>query len=170
MVTGRRHVNRNVRPERYSMTPDEFREIVLPQIVTAWNDNCFCANPIFQKLLSFNFRDYGIGPAALADSEILIDALIRQRFTQQHEPKSHQGEITQVYKCSQCQATCTELYAEFSISMYQSMVTYDQNPTLAPSGLYLVGFYGFKQNEFGKISDFQQASTPDDFIRQLKAE
>lgn len=151
------------------MTPDEFRETVIPQIVTAWDDQCFCANPGFQKLLAFNFRDYDIGPTALADSEIIIDVIIRQRFTRQHEPKSHQGEITQVYMCPQCEATCTELYAEFSISMYQSTVTYDHNPTLADKGLFLVGYYGFNQHEFGKINDYQESSAVDDFLRELKA-
>lgn len=150
------------------MTPDEFRESLLPNIVAAWDDRCFCANPGFQKLLSFDFRDYSIGPTGLADSEILIDEIIRQRFTQRHKPDSDQGEITQAYECPQCGATCTELYAEFSISMYQSTVTFDLNPVLAAEGLYLVGFYGFKGSEFAKINDFRPASSTEDFIRQLK--
>ncbi len=151
------------------MTPDEFRESVLPQIVADWDGRCFCANPGFQKLLSFSFRNYDISPSALADSEILIDAIIRQRFTQQREPRSRQGEVTQGYKCPQCGATCTELYAEFSISMYQSTVIFDLDPVLAHKGLYLVGFYGFDRNKFGKIDDFQPAATTEDFTRQLKA-
>ena len=151
------------------MTPHEFRASVLPQIVTAWGRQCFCSNPRFQKLLSFNFRHYGIGPSALADAEILIDTIIRKRFTPQHEAISHQGEITQAYKCPQCEATCTEVFAEFSINMYQSTVTYDLNPVLASHGLYLVGFYGFDKEDFKKISDFQLASTIDDFTGQLKA-
>ncbi len=74
------------------MTPDEFRQAVLPQVVAAWDDHCFCTCPGFQKLVSFNFRDYGIGPTGLADSEILIDELIRQRFTRQQELESPPGE------------------------------------------------------------------------------
>jgi hypothetical protein len=151
------------------MTPDEFSESVLPQIVTAWDDRCFCANPGFLKLVSFNFRDYDIGPTALADSEILIDAIIRQRFVRRHEPESRHGEVSQAYECPQCGATCTELYAEFSIRMRQSTATFDLTPVLARKGLYLVGFYGFNGEEFGKIHDFQRTSTPDDFIGQLKA-
>lgn len=149
------------------MTPDEFHEHVLPQVVNKWDEHCFCANPSFRKLLSFNFRDYDIGPTALIDSEMLIDAIIRQRFTKKDEPTSHQGEITLVCNCPQCEAICTELYAEFSISMHQSSVTYTDGPALAKYGLYLVGFRGFDINEMRSIPDFQQASTPDEFIRHL---
>jgi len=149
------------------MTPDAFYETVLPRIANAWDERCFCANPAFRKLLSFNFRDYNIGPVALMDSEILIDAIIRKRFTQNGEPKSYQGEITQVGTCPQCNTTCTELYAEFSISMYQSSVRFADSQILAEKCLYTLGFRGFEHSEFQKIHDFQKASTPDDFVHQL---
>lgn len=150
------------------MTPDEFREAVLPRIMADWEAECLCASPGFQKLLSFDFRDYGIGPVGLADTEILIDAIVRQRFLRQDKSESSSGEVQQVCICPQCQATCTERYAEFSISMYQSVVTYEQ-PKLALTGLYLVGFYGFKRDEFDKVDDFQRASTTEEFLRRLKA-
>lgn len=149
------------------MSPDEFHEQVIPQVVKKWDEHCFCANSGFRKLLSFNFRDYHICPTALIDSEMLIDAIIRQRFTKCNEPQSHQGEITQAWICPQCNARCSELYAEFSISMYQSSVTFADGPSLTNSGLYLVGFRGFDINEMRSIADFQQAANPIEFIRQL---
>lgn len=149
------------------MIPEEFRKTVLPRVVAAWDDRCFCASPGFQKLLSFDFRDYGVVPTGLADSEILIDAIIRERFTRRGEPQSHQGESRQAYVCPQCQATCTELYAEFSISMYQSTVIFHNDPKAAAEGLYLVGFYGFKEDAFGKITDYRRASTVEAFMQEL---
>lgn len=149
------------------MNPDEFRDSVLPSVVAAWGDRCFCGNPGFRKLISFDFRDYGIGPTALADAEILIEAIVRKRFTRQHEPESHDGETLQVYSCPQCALSCTERYAEFSISMYQSTVSYDGHPALAARGLFLVGFYGFSRKQFEKIDDFEAAPTADEFIRRL---
>ncbi len=151
------------------MTPDEFRESVLPQVISSWEKQCFCANPGFQKLLSFNFDDYGIGPVGLVDSEILIDAIIRQRFKRHDELESGSNAMAQSYTCPQCGATCTELYSEFSISMYQSTVTFHDEAALATNGLYLVGFFGFKQSEFDEIGDFLRTSSIDEFINQLRA-
>jgi hypothetical protein len=151
------------------MTPDEFHATVLRQLVTAWFDRCFCANPGFQKLVAFDFRDYGIAPTGLADSEIVIDTIIRQRFTRQNESDSHQGETRRVYMCPQCEATCTEWYAEFSVNMRQSSVAYDRNPQLAARGFYLVGFYGFDRDDFDRITDYQEASTAEAFMREITA-
>ena len=150
------------------MTPEEFRQNVLPGIVTAWDKQCFCAAPGFQKLLSFDFRNYGIAPTGLADTEILINALIRQRFTPQDEPEKGTGERAQDYLCPQCQARCTEVYSEFSIHMYQTTVTYQAIPALAPVGHYLVGFYGLKQADFLKVTDFERTSSVEAFLAQLQ--
>ena len=117
------------------MTPDEFRDRVLPRIVTAWDAHCLCQSPGFRKLLSFNFRDYGRRTIGLADAEILIQEIIRRTFIRQGEPTSDQGELAQVYLCPQCGGSCTELYAEFSVSMYHSCVTFDSGePQRAAEG------------------------------------
>lgn len=62
------------------MTPDEFQKRILPPIFSAWEERCFCRNHSFLKLVSFDFEDYGIGPLALMDSEIVIQAIIGRRF------------------------------------------------------------------------------------------
>ena len=50
-------------------------------------------NVILGTTLGFNFADYGIGPVILADSEILIDAIIYGKFEKQGEMRKEQGKI-----------------------------------------------------------------------------
>lgn len=150
------------------MTPDEFRQRVLPTVVAAWELACFCRSPGFLKLLSFNFEDYGVGPVGLADSEILIHEIVRGQFTREGEPTSDgMGTTQQAYRCPKCGACGTETYAEYSISMYRSFVLFDNAPKMSSTGLYLVGFYGFEQAEFSKIHDFHQARDEDEFVTTL---
>lgn len=151
------------------MTPDDFRHTVLPDVLQAWNAECFCRNPGFLKLLSFNCEDYDIGPVALADSEILIDEIIRRRFHRVGEPSSHRGFTTQDYSCPKCQRTCKETYAECSINMYCSYVSYKRSAPVCAEGIYLVGFYGFSGADFGKIHDFRPATTKAQFISSITA-
>ena len=149
------------------MTPDEFRETVLPPLMAAWEQQCFCANPGFRKLLSFDFRQYEIGPVGLADAELLINAIIWERFTRQGEPDSAAGEATQSYTCPQCGAVCTEVYSEFSINMHQSTVTFHDAPAPECEGLYLVGYFGFRRDDFAKVNDFRQAASVEEFTQAL---
>jgi len=145
------------------MTPDEFRSHALPQILTAWQEGCFCASPGFRKLLSFDFQNYEIGPVGLADSEILIDSIIRKEFKSLSE--SGTFETTTIYECPNCGTTCTECYADYSINMYRSTVTFDGDPAPAGEGLYLVGFYGFNREEFARIIDFRRTESVEEFVR-----
>lgn len=149
------------------MTPDEFRQDVLPRIVASWSQTCFCANPGFRKLLSFDFRDYDIGPTGLADSEILIDELIRKRFIQTSDSESRPSHIIQAYQCPQCRATCRVMIEEFSISMYRSTVAFNGHPSRDGEGLYLVGFYGFKRDDFEMIHDFRRAESIEPFTQHI---
>ena len=149
------------------MTPDGFRESVLPTLKDAWQQNCFCANPAFRKLLSFNFDDYGIGPTGLADSEISIDEIIRQQFEKRESKDLGGGQVKQSFRCPQCDTTCTEHFREFSINMYQSYVLFENQPPPSPHALFLVGWFGFKSDEFEKIHDFEMASSTDLFLQQL---
>ena len=150
------------------MTPDEFQKRIVPTIIAAWERGCFCRSPGFRKLVSFNFEDYGIGPVALADSEILIQEIIRGRFTRDGEANSDgMGTSSQVYRCPKCGARCTETYAEYSVSMFRSFVIFETVPEKAASGIYLVGFRGFKQADFAKIRDFRLTSDEDEFLASL---
>jgi hypothetical protein len=150
------------------MTPDEFRQRVLPQVVAAWDAGCFCRSGGFRKLVSFNFRDYGTGPLGLADAEILIGAIVREKFARRREPTSEQGQVTHYHRCPQCGASCTELYEDFNIHMYCSYVTFeDQGPPAAGVGHYLVGFYGFGLDDFAKVTDFRRTESIEEFVGQL---
>lgn len=159
-------VPRNVR-RRTRVTPDEFRETVLPQIVSAWERQCLCASAGFLKLVSFDFGDYDTRPVGLADTEIVIGSIIRERFTRQGEMSHQAGDRLQRYVCPQCQAACAEHYAEYNIWMYRTCVRYDASPALAPCGYYLVGHYGFERADFEKVRDFQKAASTEQFLASL---
>jgi hypothetical protein len=153
------------------MTPDEFQKHILPTILSAWDKACFCRSSGFLKLVSFNFEDYEIGPIALADSEILIQQIVRDHFTRDGEPTSDgQGTTFQAYRCPQCGARCRETYAEYSISMYRSFVLFDDVSAKAPLGIYLVGFYGFNQGDFARVHDFRLASREEEFLAAMTNE
>ncbi len=154
--------------DRTAMTPDEFQKRIVPTVVAAWERKCFCRSPGFRKLASFNFEDYGIGPVALVDSEILIQEIIRGRCTRDGEPTNDgHGTTFQAYRCPRCGARCRETYAEYSISMYRSFVLFDNAPKTASSGVYLVGFYGFTQADFAKVHDFRPTSDEAEFMNTL---
>lgn len=151
------------------MTPQEFHEQVLPLVVREWDAHCFCASPGFRKLVSFHFGDYGIGPAALADSEILIAELILARFLREGEPRSRLAEVTLTCVCPQCRATCEVVWEQFSIHMDHSFVRFPDGPAPAEVGFYLTGFLGFQRDELQEIPDFVMTASPGEFLRQLKS-
>ena len=150
------------------MTPDEYNKDVLHRVYREWKKKCFCSSPGFQKILAFNFEDYRIGPTGCADTEILIDKIIRFKFIKTGLPDG-EFETRQKYKCPQCGAICTEEYADYNIHMYRSFAVYE-NPDQAPEGLFLVGFYGFDMSEVEKINDFRQTEDVDEYISCLKGE
>ena len=151
------------------MTPAEFNKTVFPKVLAAWQVGCFCGSPGFRKLLCLQFQDYGICPVGLADAEILISAIIQQRFRLQGESRSGDGEALQDFQCPQCSASCRVRSSEFSISMSQTTVTFAEAAPSVATGLYLVGFYGFQQRDFERIGDFRPAADPDAYLEQLQA-
>ena len=152
------------------MTPDEFQKRILPPIFSAWEERCFCRNHSFLKLVSFDFEDYGIGPLALMDSEIVIQAIIGRRFLREGTPSYKQGSSAQVYCCPKCGARCRLTYEDYSISMWRSFVLFEAAPEKAASGLYLVGFHGFTVANVPRIHDFRQASDEAEFLSTLACE
>jgi hypothetical protein len=147
------------------MTPDKFANDVMPQILSAWRSRCLCAYGGFRKLLSFNFADYGAGPMALADSEIVCQKIVRENFTRVGDVgRSLDGDILQRYSCPQCNTVCEEEYAEYSISMYRSFFRFLDTSEMADCGLYLVGMRAFSQEDFSKVHDFREASSINEFL------
>ncbi len=148
------------------MTPYEYNEQVLPSILEEWEKKCFCSSPGFQKIVSFNFRDYGIGPAGCADTEILIHTIIREKFTKEGDVAG-EYETRQKYRCPQCGALCTEEYADFNINMYRSFAFYEIS-NKGDEGLYMTGFYGFDMSEVSQIHDFSQTEDIEEYLEYLK--
>lgn len=62
------------------MTPDDFSTRVMPQIIAAWEQSCFCHSSGFLKLMSFDFRKYSVSPRALYDAEAIGYEIIERRF------------------------------------------------------------------------------------------
>lgn len=149
-----------------TMTPAEIRREVFPELIRAWKRRCFCASPGFQKLISFDFRDYDIiGPVGLADTEILIDEIIRERFTKAKRHQSRTSDEWPDYICPQCGAKCSVGWEDFSISMNRSVAQFDGDFPQSETGLYLVGFYGFDRSEFARIKDFRQTVDAEEYRR-----
>jgi hypothetical protein len=152
------------------MTPDEFENDVMPRILSAWHSRCLCANAGFRKLLSFNFNDYGTGPMALVDSEIIAHRIIRENFARVGDVgRSQDGDILQRYSCPQCSTKCEEEYAEYSISMYRSFFRFLDMPEMADYGLYLVGMRAFSSDDFLKVHDFREAASLNEFLASIGA-
>ena len=149
------------------MTPDEFRESVLPAIEKAWQDQCLCDSPVFRKLVSFNFDDYGVGPTGLADAEILIDEIIRKKFEKTGDVTEEISSISQRFRCPRCGSACTEFWREFNINMSFSHVLFDKQPKRSDDAYYLVGFFGFARHDFANVSDFHRSPSTDDFLQRL---
>ena len=145
-----------------SLTPDQFRN----DIVAAVKKDCRCATPGFQKIISFNFEDYGIAPTLLWDSEILIHEIIRSDFEALDEGIQRQGDSKRRYRCGVCGRTCTETYTEFSINMYRSFVLFDED-LRASTAEFVLGFRGFDVNDFDRITDFSRADNLDSYLSQL---
>ncbi|MFO0913563.1 MAG: hypothetical protein U0795_11450 [Pirellulales bacterium] len=147
------------------MTLDEFVNDVMPRILSAWRSRCLCANSGFRKLLSFNFADYGTGPMALADSEIVSHQIIRENFARVGDVgRSQDGDVRQRYSCPQCNTMCEEEYAEYSISMDRSFFRFLDTPEMADYGLYLVGIRAFSCDDFLKVNDFREATSITEFL------
>ena len=96
------------------LTHDQF----ISNVVAVVKKECRCSIPGFQKIVSFNFEDYGIAPTLLWDSEILIQEIIRNGFVALDEGVQHQGDSKRRYRCPSCERSCTEIYTEYSINMY----------------------------------------------------
>ena len=144
------------------LTPDQFTSDVVAEV----KKDCRCSVPGFQKIISFNFQDYGIAPTLLWDSEILIQEIIRNGFDALDEGIQHQGVCMRRYRCPRCRRTCTETYTEYSINMYRSFVLFDDD-LRASQAKYVLGYRGFESKDFDKITDFSRASDFDLYLANL---
>ncbi|HPF41454.1 MAG TPA: hypothetical protein P5081_22125 [Phycisphaerae bacterium] len=151
-----------------TMTPEEFRQRTFRTLANAWKQGCFCDSPGFQKLMSFDFQKYGTNPVGLADTEILIDEIIRNRFKKEGGDKAPDPAAGwPTYTCPQCGATCDVGWQDYSISMNCSTVKFHGRRKRAKVGLYVIGFYGFSKKSFEKIRDFKRASSAKAYLKHV---
>lgn len=144
------------------ITPDQFNS----NVVAAVKEACRCDVAGFQKLISFNFEDYGIAPTLLWDSEILIHEVIRNGFEALDEGIQRQGDSRRRYRCKVCCRICTETYTEYSINMYRSFVLFEED-LRASEGEYVLGLRGFEEKDFDKITDFARSEDFDSYLASL---
>lgn len=130
------------------ITQEQYLELIAP-----FASKCLCASPKFQKLVSFNFEDYTTSPISLWDSEVLIQKNIRERFTALDDWSNDVGESYRNYECPTCKRKCKEAYAEYSINMYRSYVTFEEN-LRSKSVSFLTGFRSFTGTKYDGIKDF----------------
>lgn len=149
-------------PEMEPLSYSEFISDVLPHL----KNECRCGNPAFQKLISFNFEDYGIKPCSLLDSEFLIQEIVRNTFEPLEEGNHWQGESKRQFRCRICHRVCTETYSEYSISMYRSFVLFDDD-LRSERGTFVLGYRAFDDGEFDKVSDFSIASDLSSYLASL---
>lgn len=145
------------------MTPAEYQEQVLPEILSALGDRCICKLPGLRKLLSFNFEDYGAGPMACADTEILIQSLLRDGNANYTATPDAEGNYT--FLCSTCGTALVEHFEDYSINMYRSYIEYDQRRSV--HGRYLVGFRSFTIADRDRIDDFTEAESKEAYLEYL---
>ena len=144
------------------MTPDEYNEQILPTIEETYGNRCICDRPGIRKILSFNFEDYTLGPVACADTEILVQALVREseNYTGEH---TDEGDCR--YRCAACGTVLVEHYDDYSINMYRSYVEYEGRESV--QGQYLVGFRCFDLADVEKIDDFTEAESIESYLAYL---
>jgi hypothetical protein len=145
-----------------SLTPDQFKSAVVAVV----KQRCRCAVPGFQKIVSFNFEDYGIAPTLLWDSEILIQEVIRNGFEALNEGIQRHGDSKRRYQCRICGRVCTATYTEYSINMYRSFVLFEED-LRASEGEYVLGLRGFEEKDFDKITDFKRSENFDSYLASL---
>jgi hypothetical protein len=158
--------------EKPPITSKQYHEQVVPEIVRRWEQHCFCKNPHFLKLISFNFENYKIAPMRLTDSDQIISALVLKRFDEVigwSQTKRGSDDQQRTDRCPQCGITFITRYDQYSINMDRKYSIPEVPLETAAVGQYVAGFfYWAKQEEdLQKIADFKLAESVDAFVHLL---
>ena len=142
--------------------PQEFAARVVPELLRRYDAHCFCRNPNFLKLVSFNFQNYGIAPVQLYDTELMIEQVARKRF----EPVKPWNGGEQIDRCRQCRTEFATHWDQYSIAMDRTTMSPVGKLPQAKTGLYVTGFRYFakEEHELAKITDFEVAESVDAFV------
>ena len=139
------------------MTPAELELVISQALAHVKPGACLCSNESFRKTMSFDFQDYDIAPTGLADAEVLISLLLRDKRRYQYDATETGGTFT----CVSCRSILVEKYDEYSIAMSRSTVSWEGRK--AVRGKYVVGFFGLAGSDFARIHDFDKVAF-DDFL------
>jgi len=152
------------------MRPEEFSELVMPILEEKWLERCFCRNPGFLKLLSFDFEDYRspagrIAPVELLDSELIWSSIVGKRFLPRGEWSRVADREERVFQCPQCKSELRARSEQYSINMWPTSTRPVDDRLVSKVGVYIVGFHFFT-GKFDPlwITDFRMAKGVDHFI------
>lgn len=148
-----------------------YLETVLPEIVRRWETHCFCINPQFLKLASFDFRDYGIAPASLLDTECLVSRIILKKFSPQGPWTQEPDGGHRRFCCPQCSKHFTVWAEEYSIAMSVLSAKPIEPAPRAVIGRYAGSYHYFTGNEheLSKIADYRPADSVARYLDELTA-
>ena len=143
------------------LTPVEFHRDVVPLLRAAWENACFCNREAFKRLTSFEMGS----AAALADGQIIINEIIRKKFSADGPLEDRDFEQMQRYVCPQCGSRCQVFWEQFSIKMDRHYAIWPSPPARSSEALFIVGFYGFDPP--AQVAGFKRADSVDQFIDSL---
>jgi hypothetical protein len=149
------------------LSPQAFAADVLPLLTDCWKRRCFCINPGFLKLLSFDFRDYSNTPAELLDSNMVWSEIIGKHFEPAREWSEVDGEPRRVFRCPQCGLEMLSRSQDYSINMWPTISRPVDERTVAVKGLYIVGIHYIQGFDPHKVGDFELAESTEQFTASV---
>ena len=146
------------------LSPQTFAADVLPMLIDCWQTRCFCSNPGFLKLLSFDFRNYSNTPAELFDSNMVWSAIVGKYFVPLGEWSEVDGEPRRIFRCPQCGLEMLSHSQDYSINMWPTISRPTDERIVASKGLYVVGIHYFQGFDPHKVTDFEFAESTEQFM------
>ena len=149
-----------------------FAEEVIPALVQKWEQKCFCSNPGFLKLISFDFKNYSqnsqpIAPAELTDSQQLWSVLVG-KYQPLGDWTESDGQLHRMYNCPQCGLPLRSHSQQYSIHMWPCTTLPTDARPLTATGLYVVGYHAFAGKFHPNwIPDFRPAKSVEEFINSI---
>jgi hypothetical protein len=157
------------RPPKPLLSSQAFADDIVPQIERRWDAHCFCHSEQFLKLIAFDFRDYGIGPASLADTYWIISRIILKRFEALGPWRQDSDGGRRQFGCPQCGTQFEVWSEEYSIAM--SVLSAKPLVPLqhAETGRYAASFYYFtgQEHELARIADYRPADSIAQYLNDL---
>lgn len=148
-----------------------YYETVLPELLRRWETRCFCANPQFLKLASFDFRDYGISPTTLVDTEALVSQIVLKRFAAQGPWTKQSDGGHRHFCCPHCGRDFDVWSEEYSIAMSVISAKPIEPIVRADIGRYATSYRYFAglEREIAFVTDYRPADSVQKYLDDLSA-